>query len=409
MIANIHDSPSPRPLRPIGGPRWTFLALFLTCWSTTLLFYFTTEKMRVMQLEDGEEQRKTRIGEPAFHDTQIERQPEEAALQQDPPQRNRVNVIATANAVPIIAPSSVHPNTSSRTQETTNACVWNPSSHTACSVLLRQRLQLPLRRLLFFGDSTIHKLFVDGILWIKLVDDAMDHCPQSSCVIRSTERCNLTYGNQRTTPNEWYAKPDLMKGEGPVSVGWNNPGCSDCSNCDSRFVECTGTTQCQVPHGGFVHMEYARDVEWQTMDYTTTQENTAKLLQHNGSEVYDNTVCVMAAGLHDMDVPFTNIERYIQNVEWYLSLYLDTICQQVVWLSNTAPMTNNYTQTIAKTKEWNEAVKSKLRQSFFNSTVYIDLWDASQTERHADNLHMDVAWNKKLTELFLRLWFRDVI
>lgn len=400
MIADIRDIPSPRSHRSFWGRKSTFLILFMMCWSSTLLlFYCNTKRMRVVHLVDGEEQRN-RIDESS----PTSQQPAETPLRQDPSQENRtVNVIVPASNVLSLAPP-----TPFNTREVANSCVWSPGSYAACSELLRRRLTLPLRRLLFFGDSTIHKLYVEGILSIKLVDEALEHCPQSSCIIRTTERCNLTYNYPRSIPTNLYSKPDLMKGEGPVSVGWNNPGCSDCSNCESRFLECTGSQSCLVPHGGFVHMEYARDVEWQTADYMTTQENTAGLLQHPGSELYNNTVCVMAAGLHDMDVPFTNVGKYIQNVEWYLSLYLKTVCHRVVWLSNATPLTNNYTQTIAKTQEWNEAVKWKLHQRFFHSTIFIDLWDASRTELHADNLHMDLPWNRKLSELFFRLWFRDV-
>jgi hypothetical protein len=296
-----------------------------------------------------------------------------------------------------------------------NSCVWGPTSSSQCSEMLRKRLTLPLSRLLFFGDSTIHNILKDGdLLQKKLVDDAMEHCPNSACILRSSEQCNRTYGlaskSMTFPPDELWLKGNLTMGEGPVSTGYINPGCSDCSNCDSRFLDCTAKEtekRCLVLHGGFVYTEFARDVVWQTPRYNTTQENTAHLLR-DGAALYPNTACVMAAGYHDMEIPLNDIGRYIHNVNWYLSLYLDQhICQHVVWLANASPESDIYTQTIARTKAWNEAVQQELQRErkFVDSTTYVDLWNASQTWNHANNLHMDVPWNVHLTDLFVQLSF----
>jgi hypothetical protein len=299
--------------------------------------------------------------------------------------------------------------------------------------MLRQRLNLPLDRLLFFGDSTIHNLVREGgILEDALVQvPMMQNCPQ--CQIRTTERCERTYGLPGAVPPALWQKPNVKIGEGPISIGYVEPGCSDCSKCNSRFLDCTmavdhnnnATTlpppeqrRCHFPHGGYVYTEFARDVVWQSERYPTTQENTAAMLRL-GSVLYPNTVCVMAAGLHDMDVivsAATNVTRYLQNVRWLLSLYLGNdgddhskVCEHIVWLANASPASDNYTQTIARTKEWNELVQLELTSSttrsarlFRHSTTYIDLWAASQSWPHADNLHMDGSWNRHLSQLFVQ-------
>jgi hypothetical protein len=291
-----------------------------------------------------------------------------------------------------------------------NSCAWGPMSGAQCFEMLRKRLTLPLSRLLFFGDSTIHNLVRQGaLLDTLLVDDAIENCPNSSCEVRTSEQCNRTYGLPSATSNEFWLKPDLTIGEGPISHGYGNPGCSDCSGCDSRFLDCSAKEpekRCLVPHGGYVYTEFARDVVWQTHTYNTTQENTADLLR-DGFAMYPNTVCVMAAGLHDMEITIENdLSQFIGNVNWYLSLYLDRVCEHVVWLGNASPSSDNYTQTIARTKEWNGAVQQELHENFRDSTTYIDLWSASQKWEHADNLHMDIHWNIQLTNLFVQLWIQ---
>jgi hypothetical protein len=280
--------------------------------------------------------------------------------------------------------------------------------------------------LLFFGDSTVHNVVREGfMLEPLLVDDAHAQCPDSSCLVRTNEHCNRTYGiDASIVPNsELWVLPDLTRGEGPISNGNINPGCSDCSNCNSRFLDCSAPEpdqeRCHVPHGGYVYTEFSRDVVWQTTMYKTTQENTASLLR-DGYAIYPATVCVMAAGYHDMDVVFNSgllmsdqetaasfgsVAIYMQNVKWYLSLYLEQVCRHVVWLANAAPLTDNYTQTIGRTRAWNEAVQQELGadEKFRDSTTYIDLWTASQTWPHSNNLHMDEAWNVHLADLFVTI------
>jgi hypothetical protein len=305
-----------------------------------------------------------------------------------------------------------------------NTCVWSPSSSVPCAEMLRRRLPLPLNRLLFVGDSTMHNLVLSGggnaLLVKALMDDALAKCPTSLCRVRTSERCNRTYGLEGTVipdvPDNGFVwlKPEYAtRGEGPVSHGKANPGCSDCGNCNSRFLDCTTAATatepnhyCSVPHGGYVYTEFVRDVVWQSRHYNTTQENTAALL-HDGSGLYPNTACVMAAGYHDIeaDAGHDNMGRYVRNVNWYLSLYLDQVCHHIVWLANAAPASNNFTQSIARVQEWNEAVRHELTQSekFQQSTTYLDIWSASFTGNHIDNLHMDGTWNIQLAQLFVQL------
>jgi hypothetical protein len=153
-------------------------------------------------------------------------------------------------------------------------------------------------------------------------------------------------------------------------------------------------------------MEFACDVVWQTTRYRTTQEYTADWLC-NGLAIYPNSAC----GLHDMDVSDNNVTIYIKNVRWYLSLSLANASPALVSvtlsLANASLASGNYTQTIARTNEWNKVVWQELSgKHFLNATTYIDLWSSSQTWPHADSLHMDVRWNMELSQLFTQLWFR---
>jgi hypothetical protein len=402
----------------IGGrsTTTTWIALFMAVWSMldmhyTRRIFIKNENYQGVDLSSNSSLALVRLATLSIQSSDrhvvVPQKKNQATTTQSPPQE-----LNSGGSTSMLLPTNT-----TTTSKTPNSCVWGPLASGPCYQMLKQRLTFPLNRLLLFGDSTIHAIFKEGAtLERTLVNEAQQSCPQ--CVIRTNERCDRSYGRPGLLPVTAWVKPDLWLGIGPISTGYVQPGCSDCSNCDSRFLDCSNPIvataadnieqpehrpRCSVRHGGYLYTEFARDVVWQSERYNTTQENTADLLRDSLIQ-YPNTTCVMAAGLHDMEIAIPHdLAKFLHNVQWYLSLYIHHVCQHVVWLANASPMTDNYTQTIARTYEWNEGVMHMLHANFPDTTTFIDLWAASQTWEHNNNLHMDHHWNIHLTNLFHQL------
>lgn len=224
------------------------------------------------------------------------------------------------------------------------------------------------------NSTELRNIFVDTPL-------ANITCVQEHCHLRVTDYCDLTYdlpvslsGNDTR-----YRKPELSM-EGPVTTGWNKPGCADCGGCESHFLDCGTSNACNIPSGGFVHMEFARDVEWQTELFPTTQENTAHLLLKN-----QQALCFMGAGFHDMIIPNHTLEKFVMNVQWYLRLFLEETqaCRHVVWITNNAPMYEEheeYIQTVGRVKDWNQAAIQAITsdESLRTQTTIVDVFEAAR-------------------------------
>jgi hypothetical protein len=121
-------------------------------------------------------------------------------------------------------------------------------------------------------------------------------------------------------------------------------------------------------------VEFARDVEWQTSEYSTTQENLiSKYIadQWNSDDLvyeFGRPICVVRAGHHDVAVPNITLEIYMENVNWYLELLLQQ-CDYVIWISSTAPAHDEYAQKIEGTYVWNMAVLELLLNSKENESM----------------------------------------
>lgn len=267
------------------------------------------------------------------------------------------------------------------------SCEWSPTSHEECYQLLSQRLPyvndtssgnlIKRQRWLFFGDSTVKRQFTVSNLNSILIDrphklnSQVNPCWSNlNCEVRHADRCGMSTVFDFHHPREW-KKPKLFPNfEGPASYGSTHPYCSDCVGCDPEFLHCekrddkqgflnfgldygsASIDKCKeekLVYGGFMVIEYARDVELQTADFRTTQENTAWYIhQHYNTpellETWGKPICVISTGFHDMillvKTDHFNIEKYIENVVWYLSI-MKEVCSHIVWMTNTAPSTEN--------------------------------------------------------------------
>lgn len=182
--------------------------------------------------------------------------------------------------------------------------------------------------------------------------------------------------------------------------------------CDSNFLLCNiqnattqpcpaGDTNETVVHGGYITIEFARDVEMQSPEFLTTQENIAVFLDRDYNtpilvEDFGKPVCVVNTGHHDVVIPKITRSMFLSNVEWYLTL-LNPQCESIIWIATTAPLSitaGKYFQTVNQTQSWNAGVKEILARTpkLLPKAVFVDVFEASRSWPHNDNIHMNDAW-----------------
>jgi hypothetical protein len=329
------------------------------------------------------------------------------------------------------------------------------------------------RRWLLLGDSTVFRLFKhlrqflmnDSVqryqqYWSK---QQQQQCHQNesdistennyyikedfSCLTIQAGRCNTMeqlHLPRLPTTQPWVL-PNFTMGEGPMKFGYENPYCTDCNGCDSQIISCQvsndGTIENCPPvtatatsssndsistsyigpsYGGYLSVEFARDVELQTLKHRTTQENFLSMyIAHQWNQPsttmileFGRPICVVSTGHHDVAIPNITLQVYLQNVQWYLELLIQQ-CDYIIWISNNCPATDDYHQTTYGTYEWNVQVRdllllSKANRSIRSNIFFLDVFNASQTFPHDDNIHMSIAWYQKLSS-FLQTIMQNLI
>jgi hypothetical protein len=318
------------------------------------------------------------------------------------------------------------------------SCNWSPhdkANNTECVKLLWSRMHASVgggaearpsfRRWLFFGDSTMSKLFGRSPLKRILVGLSIKQinkaCPMDFiCTMRQASKCDLNgvFGIPYRPDRQWYP-PNYTLGEGPL-YGLENPYCNDCNGCKSQLAVCTNSklsinkkrtcpdsTLKTLYYGGYISMEFARDVEIQSPNFGTSQENIALLFlnstQWNQDLIlrsFGPAACVVGGGFHDMALPNITLSRYIDNVKWYLRL-LHPTCGHFIWVANNAPAASTqhrYKQSFNRTLEWNTAVRYMLENTtdLRYKSSFVDVFNASINAPHADNIHMNTTWYNAL-------------
>ena len=341
-------------------------------------------------------------------------------------------MLSKETQVELVSPSKEHENRGQLFE-----CDWFPDHQTDCEVMLNARLPLDTprrtlhkKRWLFLGDSTMKRLFEFSALRTNLIVEPFkslsrqfqhpDPCWEEEarkgllCQQRMSTRCRLNDFLDLQYAEEW-KMPDQSKFEGPLKYGLQNSYCTDCSGCQSNFLDCRvkqlfemtppSDQTCErkrLTYGGYMGIEFARDVEIQTPRYSTTQENIADYLRHSWNEPtsplmqeWGLPICVINTGNHDAMLPGITLDDFIKNVKWYLNIYKSQ-CSHIIWLSNTAPAIDNtnYVQTGELMKTYDNAVKDLIvsSRSLRRMMSYINVFDASNKWPHADHIHMDNDW-----------------
>lgn len=302
-------------------------------------------------------------------------------------------------------------------------CTWTPDNSTECEQALQEVVcdkndlveMAKVPRILYIGDSVMAQLYTFAGVKARMISPAkkqlMEKTNLLQCLFRNTKngRCNLNdqYGLSYP-PNKTWIHPDTLWAKdgilyGPAIFGLKNPFCQDCVGCSPMFLECslrdspTTTTaellnvanlthaeRINLVYGGFVGMEFARDVEMQSDRFLTTQENVAFYLQEKFNspglrKYWQQPTCIVNSGHHDAALPNMTKELYLENVRWFLHL-LASECRSILWLATNAPKTNTYVQKIETTKTWGWAVRDMMQQDELllrTRALYIDIFEAS--------------------------------
>ena len=337
-------------------------------------------------------------------------------------------------------------------------CEWSPLNHGNCDQVFKKRLPPPTKRRsassekgkvistsdiqhqpehqrwLFFGDSTVAKLFQDSVLKSHLITNAlnsMDHACWSSslttghlqCEERRANRCSFNELFNIEYAEKWIP-PEPQNFEGPLKYGLSNPFCQDCSGCNHNFLHCIETEESapsetstynnnkcykkRVAYGGYFSIEFARDVEIQSPQHKTTQENVASYLSASWNEpsLLDSwglPICVISTGHHDAMIPNIGVSDYIHNVRWYISI-MRPVCGHIIWLANTAPGVDNtdFPQTVPLSQAYNNGVRNLIQSNptFLNMMTYMNVFSSSLNWPRRDHIHMDEVWYRNLGKWF---------
>lgn len=198
--------------------------------------------------------------------------------------------------------------------------IWQPvgcSQHRQDLALDERAIQRKLKRIVLLGDSMMGrtaKSFVNT-LEKSFGKNGLCHMTQSG------DRCGEATGILGLQPPHWECTrlngcnghSAAAEGEGPLGFGAHHPGCRDCSGCDAAFVHC-GALRVD-----FIAVEWARDVELQTLHYNTTQEVVAT--EHFRKDPPD--MVIFNTGAHDIDFFQEHGSKFYEtHLRWYTELLL---------------------------------------------------------------------------------------
>ena len=287
------------------------------------------------------------------------------------------------------------------------SCLWSPNSSHACLNLLNHRLPpKPQRRhWFFFGDSTMGRLWMYPGIGKLLLQSPKETCKGCYSTTAPT-RCQSNAALGLSIKKNWsWVPPDPIL-EGPkLLFARESPHCLECSSCRSSYLRCA--SPCPRPYGGYLSMDFARDVKLQSQEHNTTQENLLLFLQQwivTENATDHHPICVINVGIHDISLNVTD-KTFFKNILWMFQLF-QSVCGHIVWIHTTAPQTESKNQKTPRFQVWNDGVLRLLEQgpdTLRQKASVIDVFEASKKYPHADNVHLQREWYVDLGKLFLTM------
>ncbi len=199
---------------------------------------------------------------------------------------------------------------------------------------------------------------------------------------------NITRAGHWNVPN----KVD----EGPLDVGEDSHWCTLCKNCPESEVFLDNSNQDGCIIQNYIVTEYSKDVEMQSIYANTTQETIAKYID---IKLPNHDVCVMSMGINDMKLEYMSHEKYVNNVEWVISLMLPLCTRGIIWVEMSS---SEYGAHQLKVLSWNREVANMVanrnNDKFSNKVRVLRVMDKLS---YADDTYMEPDWYKSLNSFLL--------
>jgi hypothetical protein len=277
-------------------------------------------------------------------------------------------------------------------------------------------------RLLFFGDSNMQRLVLATVgkhPTLKLVTSKKLQSAEWRCQV--PEYMGFERSARWESPEEVFHELGTV---GPHKYGLENHWCTDCSTCETqRYEQQVGGGNYQLTSLEMLPMEYALDVEVQTVRGRTTQESAWAFVLDN--YVKEDVMCIFNAGAHDaffIHASLLEVSEYTENVRKDL-VALSEICSRVVWVG-LADSRGGKPQTHGRLREMNDAVKEMWWKEFEglrreeNNVFFLDVFEITTPETsvlagegeggdsgetfdlHVDNIHLHPPFYDLVAEAF---------
>lgn len=282
---------------------------------------------------------------------------------------------------------------------------WQP---TGCSrkqqdlVLDKQEIQQRVKRIVLLGDSMMARTAGPLVGKLEKALGDIGTCRKT----KSGDRCGEATGILGLQAPQWKCENNTQcnghlaasEGEGPLLYGSEHPGCRDCGGCDAAFFHC-GDLRVD-----FIAVEWARDVELQTLKYTTTQQVVA--VEHFSTDPPD--MVVFNTGVHDIELfPQHGTKFYERNLRWYTQLLLaGNMTVVFVNIASIAddlvPEPYRHTTSNALIQQANEVSKQIMQEL---SLPYLDVYKISNHEYaqslHVDAIHFQEEYNQEICHILV--------
>ena len=247
----------------------------------------------------------------------------------------------------------------------------------------------PKKTITLLGDSTMSRQSNFWFIWRKEKNGA---------------RC----GNVESYFGLEAGNPVFSELYGPSVYGLDHPGCSDCDGC-SAWKGHVPMTNASIE---YVNVEFAKDVEFVSKDFSFSQETVMQYLKLARS---NPDLILVNAGLHDMNYVWKTkrVSVYTENVRWYLSLLFKSFPNsKIVWITTNSvkdsetPPDDHGVSTRNRAFYMNQQVLHQLVPLFPNLEV-VDVFEFSDSplghDYHDDFLHMKPEFYRRLRNFVINL------
>ena len=134
----------------------------------------------------------------------------------------------------------------------------------------------------------------------------------------------------------------------------------------------------------------------QSIYANTTQETVSRYVDIH---LPNHDVCIMSTGINDMKLTYMSHEKYVNNVEWFISLMLPLCERGIIWVEMSSSDNGAQRQ---KALSWNQEIASMVtnrNKDKFNNKVRV--FRVMDDLSYLDDTYMTLGWYKGLNSFLL--------